>query len=178
MALVYATANRGACHLEGLTYFVEGGAFPGERIGLRNEWDRASSDDKAELAKRMQDYMGVFNALGLCKFLMRGRVGPEDVAVWVGGVTGREIDGAELMATGERLFNLKRLVNVRLGLSRKDDTLPPRLLSHPRPSGGAEGVLPHIGKMLHEYYRIRGWSEEGLPLPETLERLGLAGIRF
>lgn len=176
MAVNYATAVRGGCHLEGLTYFVEGGSFSGSSIGLSDRWDRTATEGKAELTVVMQNYLGTFNALGLCKFLLRGGIGPSEVARWVSAVIGRGVTPEELMTTGERIFNLKRLVNARLGVSRKDDTLPPRLLTHPRPSGGAEGVLPHLGRMLSEYYRIRGWTEEGLPTTETCERLQLAAL--
>jgi aldehyde:ferredoxin oxidoreductase len=27
--------------------------------------------------------------------------------------------------------------------------------------------------MLDRYYRLRGWSQDGIPTPETLARLGL-----
>jgi aldehyde:ferredoxin oxidoreductase len=77
------------------------------------------------------------------------------------------------MKAGERIFNLKRKINGKLGISRKDDTLPPRLLVHDRKEGAAADSLPHLGKMLFEYYNLRGWSPEGIPLPETLDRLGL-----
>ncbi len=173
MAVSYATGNRGACHLEGLTYYIEGGAFSGEKLGVDNDWEDATAADKAHMTAKMQDFMCLFNALGLCKFLLRGQVGPRIIAGWLSAVWGREITPHDLSVMGERLFNLKRMVNVELGVSRKDDTLSPRLLSHPRPSGGAKGQLPFLGDLLNEYYRVRGWSEEGLPEPATLERLGL-----
>ncbi len=176
MAISYATGARGACHLEGLTYYVEGGAFPGSKVGLEDQWDRASSDDKAILASRMQDYLGTLNALGLCKFILRGHIGPREVAGWIRAVTGWDSNHEEVMKTGERIFNLKRLVNQELGISRKDDQLSPRVLTHPRPSGGAKGVLPHLGKMLDEYYEVRGWTEEGLVSRETAEKLELDSV--
>lgn len=173
MAVVYATGNRGACHLEGLTYFNENLAFPASMIGLPDEYDPHGSEGKALLAKTMQDYMIVFNALGLCKFLIRGHVGPAIIAEWVSMTTGWNFNDDELFTAGERLFNLKRKINNKLGISRKDDTLPPRLLVHDRREGAAAGSLPHLGKMLFEYYNLRGWNLEGIPLPETLKRLGL-----
>lgn len=74
---------------------------------------------------------------------------------------------------GERLFQLKRLINLRLGLTAADDTLPARLLSEPRPSGFAGGVLPDLDRMLPIYYELRGWDEQGAPRPERLQALGL-----
>ncbi len=173
MAIVYAVGNRGACHLEGLTYFNENRAYPGSMIGLKDDFDPHGSDDKALLAKTMQDYMATFNALGLCKFLIRGHVTPAVIAEWVSAVTGWDFNREELFRAGERIFNIKRVINTGLGISRKDDTLPPRLLAHERGEGAAAGSLPHLGKMLFEYYKLRGWSPEGIPLPETRERLGL-----
>ncbi len=173
MAVVYATGNRGACHLEGLTYFVENRAFPGSLIGLQDDFDHHGTDSKALLAKTMQDLMNTFNALGLCKFLIRGHVTPDHIAQWVALATGWKFDRDDLFEAGERLFNLKRLINNRLGISRKDDTLSPRLLTHDRKEGAAAGSLPHLGKMLAEYYELRGWNEEGIPQKSTLERLGL-----
>ena len=175
MAIIYAVGNRGACHLEGLTYFNENMASPASLVGLeKDEYDPHGTEDKALLAKTQQDYLGTYNALGLCKFLIRGHIRPENIAEWVSKVTGWDFDREELLNTGERLFNLKRKINVDLGISRKDDTLPPRLLVHDRSEGTAAGSLPYLGKMLHEYYLLRGWSLEGIPLSKTLEKLGIS----
>lgn len=173
MALIYATALRGACHLEGLTYYNENMSYPASLVGLEDEFAPHESEGKALLAKTMQDYMSVFNALGLCKFLLRGHVRPQDLALWTEAVTGWQVEAEELLLAGERIFNLKRKINVGLGVSRKDDTLPPRLLTHDRLTGGAAGGLPHLGKMLGEYYKLRGWSAEGIPEEQTLKRLSL-----
>jgi len=173
MAIIYATGNRGACHLEGLTYFNENRAFPASIVGLKDEYDPHSSEDKPLLARTMQDYMVTFNALGLCKFLIRGHVPPSAIAEWVARTTGWDFDREELFKTGERIFNLKRIINNELGISRKDDTLSPRLLVHDRGEGAAAGSLPHLGRMLNEYYALRGWSPEGIPSPETIDRLAL-----
>ncbi len=173
MAVVYATGARGACHLEGLTYFNENKAVPASLLGLPDDYDHHGLEGKAILAKTMQDFMGTFNALGLCKFLNRGHVSPDDIAAWVTAVTGWDFSADELITAGERLFNLKRKINVGLGISRKDDTLPPRLLVHDRLEGAAAGSLPHLGKLLHEYYNLRGWSPEGIPDQKTYQRLDI-----
>ena len=71
------------------------------------------------------------------------------------------------------LINLKRLYNARLGISSKDDVLPPRLGKDPRPDGASGGVLPDVDKMLGELYELRGWDGDGLPTKQTAARLGL-----
>jgi aldehyde:ferredoxin oxidoreductase len=79
----------------------------------------------------------------------------------------------EFMLAGERIFNLKRMFSVKRGISRKDDILPPRILTHKLTTGGTRGNLFHLGLMLNEYYSVRGWSEEGIPTREKLAELGL-----
>jgi len=85
------------------------------------------------------------------------------VAHWVGLALGWDLDADNLLHLGEKLFNLRRLINVRYGIRRKDDTLPRRLLTLPRPSGSAQGVLPDLEGMLAEYYQLRGWTADGVP---------------
>ena len=174
MALSYATANRGGCHLESLSYAIESG-IPLEDLGYGedNKLDPHTSNGKAELVIKLQNYMNVFNALGLCKFLLFGRIGPTKVVEWLNQVTGWNLTPAELLTIGERLHNLKRMYNIRLGINRNDDTLPARLLTLARNDGMAAGVLPELGKMLEEYYRLRGWDENGIPTEKKLKELGL-----
>jgi len=124
-----------------------------------------------------QNYMSVYNALGLCKFIVKGLVGPETVVEWLNLAMGWDWDADDLIRAGERLFNLKRLINVRLGITGADDTLPRRLLTHPRPSGSAAGVLPDLEPMLEEYYQLRGWTAEGVPTEKKLRELGLNAPR-
>jgi aldehyde:ferredoxin oxidoreductase len=176
MAVGYATANRGGCHLENLSYFCESGAFPPSLFGFNKPLSKNSDENKAELAVTMQNLMNVYNALGLCKFLIRGKTSPETIAAWINAVTGWHLSGEELMSIGERLHNIKRLYNNSLGISRKDDHLPPRLQYHDRKTGAAAGILPNMTKLLTEYYQIRGWDNEGIPTVEKLEELDLTTI--
>lgn len=85
--------------------------------------------------------------------------------------TGKSRPGSCLRAGG-RNVNLRRLFNGKPGISRKDDTLPPRLGIHDKGSGG--GGVPAPGKMLADYHRLRGWSPEGIPLPQKCLELGLS----
>lgn len=177
MALSYATANRGGCHLESLSYAIESG-IPIKDLGYGEDsrLDPHTSNGKAELVIKLQNYMNIFNALGLCKFLLFGRIGPTKVTEWLNHVTGWNLTPAELLTIGERLHNLKRMYNVKLGINRKDDTLPPRLLDLARDDGMAAGVLPELDKMLEEYYRLRGWNENGIPTEKKLRELRLKDI--
>ncbi|MHA1332174.1 MAG: aldehyde ferredoxin oxidoreductase C-terminal domain-containing protein, partial [Candidatus Hodarchaeales archaeon] len=74
---------------------------------------------------------------------------------------------------GERIYNLQRLFNIREGITRKDDTLPKRLLEEPLPEGPAEGHVIDLEPLLDLYYEYRGWDHNGKPTLETLSRLNL-----
>ena len=74
----------------------------------------------------------------------------------------------------ERISHLRRAFNHRLGITRKEETLPPRLLSEPMPTGPSKGGLPDLDEMLDEYYSFRGCDPEtGYPLEKKLNELGL-----
>ncbi|MFZ5590834.1 MAG: aldehyde ferredoxin oxidoreductase family protein [Bacillota bacterium] len=177
IALGYATANRGACHLEGFSHaFERNVAMP--EFGISEPVDRFSVEGKGKLVALAQNLMSVFDSLALCKFLLFGGVGIKDLAEWVKLGTGFDFTPEKLMETGERIFNLKRLFNVKCGISRKDDILPPRILKQKRGCGGAAENLPPLDRMLDEYYAARGWDEDGIPTRETLERLGLVDFIF
>lgn len=173
MVANYATTNRGACHLGALGYFSEGGAFPGKCVGFDKEFEPHGYENKAEYAIRLQDFMNLFDALGLCKFIMLGHISPGLMAEWTNAVTGWKLSSEEMELAGERLFNLKRMYNVRLGISRKDDVIHPRLSMHDRKTGGAAGSIPYQSRILKDYYDYREWTPEGLPTKEKLEELGI-----
>jgi len=178
MAVNYATANRGACHLEALSYFAEMGIPPLSLFGFDKETTRTGWEHKAEICYIAQNFMETFNDLGLCKFLTRGKeaTGPDVIAAWVEAVTGISFTKDDLMKTGERNFNLKRLFNYQLGVTRKDDKLPPRLAAHDKKTGAAADSIPYLSRMLVEYYGHRGWTQEGVPTKERLAELGLEEI--
>jgi len=172
LGLGYATSNRGACHLQGGSYFFEKVATLPE-IGITAVLDRFRTNNQGAVQARLQDVMCLMDSLKLCKFLFYGGITLTIITDWLNAVTGDDFTVEELLEAGERIFTLKRAFNVRCGVTRRDDSLPRRILTEPRPDGGAAGNLPPLEAMLEEYYRARGWDEEGRPLPATLARLGL-----
>jgi aldehyde:ferredoxin oxidoreductase len=174
MAANYATSVRGACHLESLGYW---GMYGVDTESWYPEpYERFSGEGAGRHAIAFQDYLSFYNPLGLCKFIAKVGTSPEALARMLSAATGWDFAGEELMLTGERIFNLKRVINNRLGITRIDDTLPKRLLTHARPSGQAEGKLPDLELILEEYYEARGWLPDGHPSPEKLEALGLQAV--
>jgi len=79
------------------------------------------------------------------------------------------------LKTGERIWNLERLWNLKAGLTSKDDTLPVRMLKDPIKSGPSKGHVSKLKKMLPEYYQLRGWDKNGVPTEAKLKELDLAG---
>ncbi len=173
-AVAYATANRGACHLAGLTHALEGTlAIP--ELGYDHPLDRFAVRGKGIMAAKMQNLMGLFDALKICKFLLYTGITVSDLADGLRLVTGWDMAVDGLLQTGERLFNLKRLYNIRCGIGSSDDVLPPRALT-PLETGGAGGRAPDLEAMRDEYYAFRGWSAGGLPTPAKLKALGLGDL--
>jgi aldehyde:ferredoxin oxidoreductase len=171
-ALSYATSNRGACHLAGFSHTFER-ILSLPEIGVEKPLPRLEVNGKGKLTAKTQNVMGLFDALKVCKFTLFGGLKLTPIVQWYTMVTGVPMDVAEFLKIGERIFNQKRLYNVRCGISRKDDTLPGRFLTLKRTGEGLTPNLPPLGEMLSEYYQVRGWNEEGIPLPEKLQELGL-----
>ncbi len=89
-------------------------------------------------------------------------------------VTGFKMNIGRFVRTGERGYNLERLINIRQGLLPGDDTLPKRLTDElQRPDDPHSRV--ELKKMLKDYYKIRGWDQNGVPTAQRLKKLGLEG---
>jgi aldehyde:ferredoxin oxidoreductase len=173
-ALSYCTAARGACHNASWSHPYEIGLSMPE-IGIPEAQDPYQIDGKAEFTAKLQDMMCMMDTLIICRFTQVGKaVNVTNMVNWLNMITGRDMDIAEFMRTGERIFNLKRLYNTRLGISRKDDMLPPRFLSLNRKGDELTNQLPPMGRLLGDYYDYRQWSEFGVPRTEKLKELGLA----
>ena len=173
MGINYATGARGACHLEGLPFIVETGV-PMPEFGYNAKLNPRITDGKALLAARMHSLMAVYNGVGLCKFYARA-MSPTPVTEAVNHMTGWNWTWEDLMEAGDRIFNLKRLYNVRLGVTREDDQLPDRILTLQKRGEEIPNIPPEaFRKMLDEYYEVRGWTADGQPTAETLSALGLS----
>lgn len=195
--LGHATSNRGADHLYALPTIDLAGLwdaalrlFPPEIVPtLMNVADETY---KPDLIVFTEHYCAVSDALGVCKFSTAETYGlyPEDLAQGLSALWGEEITADELLLAGERIVNLERMYNVRLGLTRKDDALPSRFTREPLDlyaytyEEGHEwatrsekpirsGALIGLDTMLDRYYALRGWDANGIPTPATLARLGL-----
>lgn len=160
MALAYATADRGACHQRAWT----------TRAEIEGRLDRFSLSDKAKFVKEVQDERAAAFSLVICDFA------PMPAVNLLNAATGFNYTVEEYLKCGERIWNLIRVFNVREGVRRKDDTLPPRVFEDPLPDDVVKGVVlrrDEFDNALMEYYRLRGWDLNGIPTKGKLVELGL-----
>lgn len=165
MGLQYATTNRGGCHVRG--YMISP-----EILGLPEKLDRFSLEGKALWSKIFQDLTAAIDASGLCLFTSFA-MGAQDYADLVNAVTGTEHTAQDILDAGERIWNIEKLFNLKVGFTKADDTLPKRLLEEEIPDGAAKGWKHQLDKLLPEYYELRGWDSEGVPTAQRLAQLGL-----
>jgi aldehyde:ferredoxin oxidoreductase len=165
MGLTYATSNRGACHLRSYT-------VASEILGIPEKTDPLVTDGKAGLVKAFQDATAAFDSSGLCLFTSFAWT-LEDVAPQVDAACEGGWSTERLLEVGERVWNLERQFNIAAGFTGADDNLPQRLLKDASKTGPAAGKVNGLAEMLPEYYQVRGWSPDGVPSNETLERLAV-----
>jgi aldehyde:ferredoxin oxidoreductase len=77
--------------------------------------------------------------------------------------TGLRLDEAGLREISSTIQNETRRFNLREGITSKDDTLPRRFFEEPLGKDGSVIRREDLGKMLQDYYALRGWSAEGVP---------------
>jgi aldehyde:ferredoxin oxidoreductase len=170
MALVYATSPRGACHNQSDYFFVDLGQVE-TSLGMEFHERHAGAEKAANVAIH-QNWRTVFNSLVMCIF---SNVSPELVVDLINTACGYHWTVKQMLKAGERGWNLKRVINHRLGLTRANDRLPKPLLEPysdclPRESC----YVPEFGEMLEAYYATRGWDPAtGYPTREKLNQLGL-----
>lgn len=163
--LQYATANRGGCHVRG--YMISP-----EILGVPEKLDRFAIDGKAEWVKIFQDITSAIDSAGICLFTSFA-IGAQEYADLLTAATGIAYSPEDVLAAGDRCFNVERLFNLAEGYSSADDTLPKRLLEDPMPDGPTKGHVHPLKEMLPKYYEVRGWDAQGIPTEEKKKALGL-----
>jgi aldehyde:ferredoxin oxidoreductase len=183
LAVAYATANRGMCHihpLEGMAWDRGKMDWGLMKYGLPDpstveRWDETG---KGVAVNLLQNGLILPDIIGTCKFYMYAGITTDHWAKMITNLTGWDIDGAELLKIGERVINLQRMFNVREGITPQDDLLPSRVMSLPefgKYSNKKECAIENLEAMLREYYQSRGWDPvTGMPTPEKRAELGLA----
>ncbi|MHC1623014.1 MAG: aldehyde ferredoxin oxidoreductase family protein [Candidatus Methanospirareceae archaeon] len=159
----YATSNRGGCHTR--AYLVAP-----EILRKPKAIDPYTLAGKAGHTKLFQDRFAAVDSLVVCKFAFFG-AGEEEYANILSAVTGVDYTSEDFMLAGERIWNVERLYNIREGFSKDDDILPKRFFEEK--VNGRVIDKEEFLKTRDEYYRMRGWNENGVPTERTLRRLGI-----
>jgi aldehyde:ferredoxin oxidoreductase len=153
MGLAYATSDRGACHLRTTFYKAE----------LSGMIDPDQIEGKAELFVDFEDRLNIFDALILCRFY-------RDLYTWdqleemIRAVTGLDANSDALKEKAAAISTLVRNFNIREGLRPEDDRLPKKL--HQKLEDSEKTITEgELETMLRDYYRLRGWDDQGYPSP-------------
>jgi aldehyde:ferredoxin oxidoreductase len=177
--LGWAVSSRGADHLR---------AFPvaettwtkqeaNDAFGTEKAADRLAYAGKPEMVKWFEDVGAILDSLMLCKFgyLSLRAFDTDTIVLLIFAATGWRTNVNDLMTIGERIINLERLYNLRMGMTPREDTLPDRYLAEPLPSGPSKGEVVQLEPMLTTYYELRKWDREsGRPTDEKLTSLNLS----
>ncbi len=168
-ALSFAVSFRGADHNRSSAYVID----------MKGNVDRLKAEKgRGKLVKDLEDTYAVIDSLIVCKN-SRGTFYKEmaDMAKLYSLATGYDTTPEELKTTAERIITLAKLINIREGLIRKDDTLPWKVMNTPVPDDGpAKGAVvtqDELDLLLDDYYTSRGWTLEGVPTTEKLKALGM-----
>ncbi|MCY4732897.1 aldehyde ferredoxin oxidoreductase [Natronomonas gomsonensis] len=163
MALAYATSDRGGCHRRARPVEIEAITDTG--------W---SPERQAAVVADEQDRRALLWSLIADDFLeevFRADAGAEWLAA-----AGYDRSSEQLAETGERIWTLVRLFNLREGFGRDDDELPATLAAGTDgdPDGGLDPAA--FGTLLNRYYEHRGWDRRGRPTSALLRRLGIESL--
>lgn len=182
-ALGMATSTRGACHMRSRPS-LDVLSLPEEVLKKIYGGPVSSQFSSYEGKGRMVWWHELLNAvtdsLGFCRFLtvFSSPHAPSyrQFSRLIKLATGLTMSANELKTAGERIYTLERMMLIRDGLSRQDDTLPKRYFEEPVPEGPAQGEVvlrEEFDRMLDENYHLHGWDENGVPKKATLRRLGI-----
>ena len=163
--LAAATSVRGGDHVYG--YMISP-----EVLGAPEKLDPYTSEGKDLWVKAFQDLTSSIDATGICLFTSFA-LDTDDYADLIAATTGMKMNATDLLLIGERIWNLQKLFNMKVGYTKADDTLPDRLLKEPLQDGAPKGRVWERQPLLDNYYAARGWDNEGRPTPEKLKELGL-----
>ena len=141
MAILYLTSPRGACHVNGDAYMVQQGVeYP--EVGVTNIPDDRFADlGIGEPMARLQSYRQLYNAMNICQFY---NPPVPSVAKLLGMAMNETLTAEDLMELGDRIYAIKRILNLRFGWKPELQKLPK--IMRQRLDGPTEGNSPDYKK--------------------------------
>ena len=173
MAVAYALGTpRGPCH-ESCDMFLQMFGSQLESYGIKMiEWDQ-DDEEMAIISALVQDYRAIYNSMIICNLTS---LLPEIMIDMINAGTGLNFDISEFKKLGERIYMIKRLFNLKMGITPEDDRLP-RILLNPVKEGGSAGNSPTFDRLKELYYKYRTFDlKTGYPNQEKLKYLGLSKL--
>ena len=190
--LSYAVANRGGCHLSAFLVSLE---------VFFNLLKRDTSKAKPEFVKFLEDLTCLVNSVSVCQFTMYAytlepwltKLTPKPILGYLmqnfpkiaiflfdyslytdffNAVTGFNLSSRDFIKAGERIHILERYMNTLEGISKKDDTLPKRMVNESRETDNKNLKVP-LSRMLERYYKKRGYNQNGIPKQKLLKKLNI-----
>ena len=165
--LTYAIASRGADHLRAEPFFelTERYEESVQRFGTRDAADRLSDHGKAVLVEYTERQALLTDCLTLCKNvgLSMDILDFEFAARLLRAGTGLKFTLEKMDQALRGIIDADRRLNIAFGVTTDQDTLPKRFTHEPLPEGPSQGMVVPIKQMVQEYYRLRGWDENGKP---------------
>ena len=156
MALAYATSDIGAHHTRAWTIAKE-----------MEEGQGWSDEEKVETVIYHQKLRPLFDMFGVCRLpWIELGLNERHYENFYKYVTGNEASLEQLLELSNDIYDLTRLINTHLGISRKDDSLPYKVWANPPLTGPNAGKVidrEYFQKLLSLYYQKRGWNEDGIP---------------
>ena len=182
-ALGIATSSRGADHLRSRPtleiFFNLPNEFRQKIYGKGVPNDPTTLTGKEKTIYFSDNIFAAIDCLGMCKFICHGFNSPHFVDYeWmrklIHAASGWKYSKRDIENVGKRVIDIERMFNNREGISRKDDTLPKRYFDEPSKLRIAKGH--HIDRRefdqaLTRYYKLRGWTEDGIVKQERVREL-------
>ncbi len=170
MALVYATSPIGASHNQSDYFMIELSGRILEELGITTV-DRFESAGKAAQVARHQDWRSVVSSLVQCYF---PNPPTQNVVEMLAAASGYDVTLDNVLTYGERMWNLKRALNLKLGYDARANEKLPELIRRPLADGATEGHMAALEPMLRDYYAVRDWDwQTGKPRRDKLLALGM-----
>ncbi|MFX1313087.1 MAG: aldehyde ferredoxin oxidoreductase C-terminal domain-containing protein, partial [Promethearchaeota archaeon] len=130
----------------------------------------SENEDMAKTCSIIMDYRALYSSIIMCSFC---NPLPSQVAALIEHSTGLKFGLDEIKLYGERILNMKRMFNIKMGLTPNDDRLP-QILLKPFTEGGSAGRSPNFDKLKKLFYKYREWDPiSGKPSETKLRFLNI-----
>ena len=191
-ALGLSVATRGMDHLRNrVTLEInarinDDAPFKAELYGGTVAPQPNSYEGKEIAVRRCENTFAVGDSIGMCRFntkLFNSPTLPDcgDFAMQLSTLTGEAVTAEQLDEVGRNITGLERMLNFRLGLRGKDDTLPRRWFEESIDTGPFKGEKidrTQFEAMKARFYALTGLNSEGVPRPDWHQQLAQVATGF